>query len=186
MKLLCDACSRLLPPASWAVSDGALHLTCAGCGATAVLRAEVDVASTPGVPPPVIVADTVRAPPPVAAAYTSGEPSWLDAEWAALEARWDDPDAHRRILDRAEAAGDVASLGRRYKERLDRAPGDAIAVRARDELLKRATVRLMVARPPAPKGGVTAKNVVAATVLLTGLGLLVILLLQLVLPAGAP
>ena len=36
MKLLCDACHRLLPPASWEVENGTLRITCAGCGTTAV------------------------------------------------------------------------------------------------------------------------------------------------------
>lgn len=205
MKLLCDACQRLLPPASWTVEDGALHVVCAGCGATAVaggpgpaVRAPitarvtppVEAAVTASVTPAVEVPVTPGGTPLVSVPATAGEPvapgsTWLDGEWAALEGAWDDPEAHRRLLARAEALGDLAALGRRYKARLDAAPADAAAARARDELLKRATARLLVAPGP-PPGGANAKNVVLATVLLTAVGLLAVLLVKLVQTAGAP
>lgn len=225
MKVLCDACHRLLPPASWAVVDGALHVRCAGCGEAVVLPAAgertpgetpaVSVAGTPGEPPAVAAAPAVRETAPVAGAETAGESpppavaragegppagperetptrdrpegsSWLDGEWTSLESRWDDPDAHRRLLDRAAALDDLAALGRRYKERLDAHPGDAMAARARDELLKRATARLLVApsRPAASR--VSGKNVLVAAALLTLAGLLVLWLLQPGGIAGAP
>jgi hypothetical protein len=215
MKLFCDACQRLLPPAAWTVEDGALRLTCAGCGATAVVEPaggaggtpEVRGFGTPGVTPREAVALTERVTPLVSEASTEGvilpdadaatgrvtpgvaapdtPGGWLDAEWSALETRWDDAEAHRKLLARAEALGDLAALGRRYKARLDAAPADAAALHARDELLRRATARLLVAPPRAAPGGARIKNVVAATVLLTAVGLLVVLLVKLVHP-GAP
>jgi hypothetical protein len=63
----------------------------------------------------------------------------IEAAWADLRARWSDDAAHRALLDRFSDLDGLAAVGGRYREALDAQPGDPVAARWRDEVLKRAT-----------------------------------------------
>lgn len=78
---------------------------------------------------------------------------WLPIGWAALQQSWSDPAAHRRLLAEAAARGEFAGLGTRYRDHLARHPGDAVALGARDDLLKKATAQ-MFTRLPLEEGGI--------------------------------
>jgi hypothetical protein len=75
------------------------------------------------------------------------EPADADAAWAQVLARWDDEAAHRAFLDGARDLDGLAVVGRRYKAALDAAPGDQVALRWRDEVVRRATVIAFAALP---------------------------------------
>jgi hypothetical protein len=70
-----------------------------------------------------------------------------DAAWADVLARWDDDAAHRAFLERFRALEDLAEAGRRYRAVLDLRPGDAVALRWRDEVVKRATALALAQLP---------------------------------------
>jgi len=73
-----------------------------------------------------------------------------DAEataWAAVLAAWEDDAAHRAYLARYGDLDGLTRAGRRYREVLARRPGDPVAVRFRDEIVKRATVQGLAQLP---------------------------------------
>ncbi|HEY6001559.1 MAG TPA: hypothetical protein VIV57_01715 [Anaeromyxobacter sp.] len=74
-----------------------------------------------------------------------------EAAWAEVVGAWDDEARHRAYLDRFPDLEGLALAGRRYREALAARPGDAVAARFRDEVLKRAMVQGLVSLPrPAP------------------------------------
>jgi hypothetical protein len=74
-----------------------------------------------------------------------------EAAWAEVLLAWDDEARHRAYLDRFPDLEGLAVAGRRYREVLTARPGDAVASRFRDEVLKRAMVQGLVSLPrPAP------------------------------------
>jgi hypothetical protein len=76
-----------------------------------------------------------------------------EAAWAEVEARWEEAGAHQAYLARFSDLEGLATAGRRYKQALDREPGDAVAARGREDVLRRATAlalaQLPRTRPPA-------------------------------------
>jgi hypothetical protein len=74
-------------------------------------------------------------------------PADADAAWADVLARWDDDAAHRAFLERFRALEDLAEAGQRYKAVLDERPGDSVALRWRDEVVKRATALALAQLP---------------------------------------
>jgi len=78
---------------------------------------------------------------------TLEEDPWLPIGWAALQQNWNDPAAHQRLLAEAAARGDFAGLGMRYRDHLARHPDDAVALAAREELLKKATAQMFTLLP---------------------------------------
>ncbi|WP_342376716.1 hypothetical protein NVS55_35900 [Myxococcus stipitatus] len=74
----------------------------------------------------------------------------LMAAWRALAARWEEWPEHERFLTMAMGQGELASAGRLYRVRLARVPDDAMAQRAREEVVRRAT--LVVTTEAAPQG----------------------------------
>ncbi len=60
--------------------------------------------------------------------------------WRTLATRWEDWDAHDRLMTLAVGRGELAMVGRLYRIRLARAPGDTAAQRGRDEVVRRATL----------------------------------------------
>ncbi len=60
--------------------------------------------------------------------------------WEEVVQGWDDEARHRAYLERQGGLEGLAVAGRRYREALDARPGDPIALRWRDEVVKRATV----------------------------------------------
>lgn len=81
-----------------------------------------------------------------------------DEAWADLVARWSDEEAHRAFLSGLNELGALAEAGRRYRDALARQPGDPVALRWRDELVRKATVLAMSQMPrtapprPVPPG----------------------------------
>jgi hypothetical protein len=75
-----------------------------------------------------------------------------EAVWAEIEARWQEEDIHRAYLARCHDLDALAAAGRRYRDALDRRPGDAVALRWRDEVVRRAAAlalaQLPRTRPP--------------------------------------
>jgi hypothetical protein len=76
-----------------------------------------------------------------------------EAAWAEVRTRWQDEEAHRAYLGRANSLDDLAQVGRRYKEALDRSPGDPVALRWRDEVIRRASIQALsqIPRTPQPR-----------------------------------
>jgi hypothetical protein len=75
----------------------------------------------------------------------------LARRWDALLHRWDDPAEHSRFLAAAVETHELAGAGRLYAVYLAHRPGDAQAVRARDELLGMASTHLTLARQSKPQ-----------------------------------
>ncbi|MCP3059311.1 hypothetical protein LXT21_11055 [Myxococcus sp. K38C18041901] len=64
----------------------------------------------------------------------------LRDEWRRLAGEWGQWEAHDRLLTLAMGRGELATAGRLYRVRLARAPDDAVAQRAREEIVRRATL----------------------------------------------
>jgi hypothetical protein len=73
-----------------------------------------------------------------------------EAAWAEVLLGWADEARHRAYLDRFPDLEGLAVAGRRYREALDARPGDPIAARFRDEVVKRAMVQGLVGLPRTP------------------------------------
>lgn len=70
-----------------------------------------------------------------------------EAAWALVRAAWEDDGAHRAYLARFADLEGLARAGRRYRAVLAADPGDAVAARWRDEVVKRATVQGLANMP---------------------------------------
>jgi len=128
MKILCESCGALCEGRLVGRPGGAV-LSCAACGAeTAVAEEGPDPEAT------------VRGPSP---ALPSGE----EDAWAALAASWSDQGLHRAFLARFADLEGLARAGARYREVLATRPSDPAALRARDEILKRATALGLAVMP---------------------------------------
>jgi hypothetical protein len=73
-------------------------------------------------------------------------PAEADA-WADVLAAWDDDARHRAYLARFTDLDGLAAAGRRYRDVLAERPADPVALRWRDEVVKRATVAGLAALP---------------------------------------
>jgi hypothetical protein len=72
--------------------------------------------------------------------------------WAAVVAAWNEDAAHKAYLARFGDLEGLAAAGRRYREVLSRHPSDPVAIKYRDEIVKRATVQGLAMLPrTAPK-----------------------------------
>jgi len=74
-------------------------------------------------------------------------PAEEEAAWGEVASRWEDEEAHRAYLARFSDLDGLAEAGRRYRAALEARPGDLVAIRWRDEILKRATARALAALP---------------------------------------
>jgi hypothetical protein len=74
--------------------------------------------------------------------------------WAEVERAWRDEACHRAYLDRFHDLEGLAIAGRRYRDALARDPRDPVALRGRDEVLRRATAAglAQLPRTPSPAG----------------------------------
>jgi hypothetical protein len=92
--------------------------------------------------------ETLRAP------ETDPRPDVADAEaWARVVAAWQDDAVHGEYLARFHDLEGLAVAGRRYRDAARERPGDPVAVRWRDEVLRRATAHGFAQLPrsaPAP------------------------------------
>lgn len=78
----------------------------------------------------------------------------LATAWRELMESWDDTGAHDLALGSAATRGELAAMGRLYRIHLARYPGDPIAQRGRDEVLRLAatTAPLVAARREVTRG----------------------------------
>lgn len=70
-----------------------------------------------------------------------------EAAWAEVQARWEEPEIHQAYLARFSDLPGLAAAGARYKAALDLKPGDPVAQRGRDEVVRRATVIALAQMP---------------------------------------
>ncbi len=70
-----------------------------------------------------------------------------ETAWAEVLAAWEDEERHRAYLARFTDLDGLAVAGRRYREILAARPGDALASRFRDEVLKRAMAQGLMSLP---------------------------------------
>ncbi len=120
--------------------------TAGGSAACVTCGAEVPVPSPP---------TATATPTPTATATPANDAADHDEAWAAVVARWDDDESHQAFLARFGDLVGLAEAGRRYREALAARPGDAVALRWRDEIVRRATVQGLMqlprtSRPAAP------------------------------------
>src|SRR5512142_2255170 len=89
---------------------------------------------------------------PPADEATASAPAGLADEpeaWARVEAAWEDEAAHRAYLARFADLEGLAVAGGRYRAAVEARPGDPLAARFRDEVVKRATVQGLASLPRA-------------------------------------
>jgi hypothetical protein len=113
-----------------------------------------DLQSAPGAPgegaPDAPAAADDAAGPDLAtgpAASGSTDPAAEAAAWAGVVRAWDDEAAHRAYLARFGDLEGLAIAGGRYRAVLEERPGDELARRFRDEVVKRATVAGLALMP---------------------------------------
>jgi hypothetical protein len=122
------------------------------------------------------------APPPPAGSSGAGdgaEGSAAEAAaWAEVEAGWEDPGRHRAYLARLPDLPGLAVAGGRYRAALAASPGDPVAARFLDEVLRRAVAQGLAALPRTPAGPARSRRALraAAVVVIAGLGLAAALL----------
>ena len=155
MKVLCEKCGALAEGRLEARPGGGAAVACGACGAEVPLAtpegaqrlpAQVRASTAPPTP--------TSTPPPTSTEAATAVPATTDDEaWTAVVARWDDEEAHRAFLTRFADLEGLAGAGRRYRQALSERPGDAVALRWRDEVLKRATVQglMQLPRTSAPR-----------------------------------
>ncbi len=74
------------------------------------------------------------------------------AAWAEVLAAWDDEARHRAYLARFADLEGLATAGGRDRAFLAERPGDAVAARFRDEVLRRAVAHGLASLPREPDG----------------------------------
>jgi len=97
-----------------------------------------------------------------------------DEAWAAVAASWQEDDAHKAYLAAHADLDGLAEAGRRYRTALERDPSDAVALRWRDEVVRRATAIALAQLPrtkPAPERTGLRRALVAALAVLVAGGL---------------
>src|SRR5512138_450491 len=67
--------------------------------------------------------------------------------WDAVRERWSDDEAHRAWLASFTDLEGLSRAGQRYRAHLAEHPGDAVAARWRDEIVKRAAVHGLASLP---------------------------------------
>jgi hypothetical protein len=100
--------------------------------------------------------------------------------WADVVAGWEDEARHRAYLARFTDLEGLATAGRRYRDVLLARPGDRMAARLRDEVVRRALAQGLAALPrsaPAAARSRTAVRVAALALLavLAALGVAAVL-----------
>jgi hypothetical protein len=87
--------------------------------------------------------------------------------WAAVVAAWSDEAAHRAYLARFADLDGLAVAAGRYRAVLSERPGDPVAARFREEIVRRATVVGLASLPrtqPAKRPGALRKVVIVASI----------------------
>jgi len=106
------------------------------------------------------------------ATTTPGVPSEEEA-WSQVLTAWEDEAAHRAYLARFTDLEGLALAGTRYRAVLTERPDDAMALRMRDELVRKATVIGLAAIPRTVRREqpVAVKRVMLALMLVLGAAL---------------
>lgn len=88
---------------------------------------------------------------PEAAAAVENLDEAAELLWVDALSAWEDEALHDAFLKHCSQAGLLAPAGRRYRDRLDTNPGDGVAARMQDRILKMATAAFgFHAAPPVP------------------------------------
>lgn len=145
---------------------------------TASPSADASPAAAAPAPPEPHEPPALAAPDPAFATELAAE----DAAWAEVLAGWDDEARHRAYLARFDDLDGLAAAGGRYRAVLAKRPGDAVAARFRDEVVRRAMAQGLASLPrsdaSSPRarlafrvaaGGVLAALLVAAAVMVARL-----------------
>jgi len=127
--------------------------------------------------------ETATQEPAEGAAGETGEAE----TWAEVVAAWEDEARHRAYLARFTDLDGLAAAGRRYRDALLARPGDPIAARQRDEVLRRAVAQGLASLPRARRGARRSRAAAWATgvALLVALAVVTVLVLGLH-PGAAP
>jgi len=88
-----------------------------------------------------------RSDPAPRDAPTFAAPASDEAAWTEVRAAWSDEAAHRRYLARFQSLEALAVAGNRYKAVLAERPDDAMALRMRAEIVKKATLLGLASLP---------------------------------------
>ena len=132
------------------------------------LPAAPAAAGTPPSPEEAERADAALGGTAVADAEAGAEGAADAAAWAEVLAAWGDEARHRAYLARFQDLDGLASAGRRYRAVLAERPGDPVAARFRDEVLRRAVAQGLASLPraaPEPRRGKVAVRVAAGVVI---------------------
>lgn len=129
-------------------------------------------------------------PAPAPGGDVPGDPAEAVA-WAEVLAAWTDEARHRAYLERFRDLEGLAAAGGRYRAALAERPGDPIAARFRDEVLRRAVAAGLASLPRAPpeRGRARLAVRIAAGAVIGGLLLAAVLLAARLVPlvaGGAP
>ncbi|HTT72377.1 MAG TPA: hypothetical protein VMG32_14220 [Anaeromyxobacteraceae bacterium] len=73
----------------------------------------------------------------------------MEVAWSEVLSRWGEEEAHLHLLDLARDLEALAEVGRRYRGVLEARPEDPMALRFRDEVVKRATAIALSSLPRA-------------------------------------
>lgn len=187
-KALCERCGAPLEERVQAREEGGGSLACSACGAeiagaaptaTSTPTPTSTLAPTSPSTPTRASTPTPSAPTPTPASTPTATPApgpGDDEDWAAVLAHWDDEEAHRAFLARFADLDGLAGAGRRYREALAQRPGDPVALRWRDEIVKRAMAQGLMRSPRPSPPRVSPKllrwaalaGMIGATVLVAG------------------
>jgi hypothetical protein len=168
MRIVCESCGAVAEAVVRAGPGGAAEVVCGACGAAQALEPTSPDARAEASPAPAV-------PENFGPLSERSEPD----TWAELIGRWQDEQAHRAYLARFCDLPGLTEAGRRYREVLERRPDDPIALRARDEIVKRAAVLALAQLPRTRSPQETprwVKHALVAVMVLLGLASVVIVL----------
>jgi hypothetical protein len=172
MRIVCESCGAVAEAVVRAGSGGVAEVTCGSCGSAQRLE--------PTAPEAEPTADLEASPGPTASEDSTPRTALPDDDaWSELLGRWTDEAAHRAYLARFSDLPGLTEAGARYREVLDRRPNDPMALRARDEIVKRASVLALSQLPrtkPPQETPRWMKRIMMLLVLLLGLGAVVLIL----------
>ena len=95
---------------------------------------------------------------------------WLQQSWVGLLQRWGELDRHDALVVEALSRGELPSLGRLYRLYLARVPADPLALRGREEVVRRASVPAVALSPQ--QGSAANPPWLVALVAILGVGAL--------------
>jgi hypothetical protein len=94
---------------------------------------------------------------------------YLRKDWKELIAHWDNPASHARIMRAAQARRELGALGRLYRIWLTYFPEDPCALHGRTEVVRLASIPIIVASTVQRQASKSSRATSAAWVLILGL-----------------